>query len=848
MKKFITSLLTILCVQISYAQLNQKSQRIQYFSGHTNPTVWDNNKSSVYKGGGATVSNFSNSLPVETIDLIKALKLETTLSNGYWNVIFRIGVHEVNYLRMGNNPYLHLRLKWTSIAENADINIEIQSYSNDKFLLGNNNNEVASVKLSNYVTPSNSWQNVYIPLSDFLAVNPNLNLTRVPFIRMLGEGNYFSANTIYFQAIDIVPSLNDVYEDAVKVNQIGYLTDQPKLGIVSFELGATSIVPSTFKIITEPGGATVFTGSLIKKVAFSPSWGQDGDEVYQGDFSSFKTPGKYRMLVESIGQKSQEFVISNTLYNNKFRDALRFFYYSRSGEEIVEPYAEGYTRQAFYENEISSPYAYKSGTRDIKGGWFDAGDLHKDIHAQTEAIWYLLETLKDFQNKNGSDNLNIPESNSTVNDLYFLIKHGLDWMTKMWNNDGSVHFWVDYDGFPGTIGQVSDVSSGAASTLAGLFSKAYTLFKIEPTFSNYADDLLYKAEKSWEWLSANTNNVDPVNPRTGLKYSYAMDAGEDNAMRAFAAIELYIATGKSTYHDYFLSRFKDPLEDYRENRSWAGIIQTLEHSYINLAYLDYANTTQSNANRMIQNTLKNEFIKLADWSITRIGYTAYNIPMAAPNHMYWGSSANIVTYGYLYNQAFLWSNDSKYKDAIYNCVDWIMGRNPVNRIFVTGYGDALHGTDIYSFFWTNIGNPPPGYLCGNINATENTLKPYFKYPWKQYINMQQASILEPGIYWNAEYAWLMGYMASEKMPTSIENKNPINYQKPQITIYPNPTSEVFTIEEDFKFLEMHNSNGQIVYRSNGENKTINVSNIAKGTYLIKITTDNSIFNEKIIIK
>lgn len=837
MKLFLPFLLAIFWFQIGSAQLNQKSQRIRYFSGHTNPTAWDNGKSAVYKGGAATVTTVGTSLPVESIDGNKALKFESTLSSGYWNVIFKISVHEVNFMRMGNSPYLYLKVKWTSISPNADVDIEIQTYADDKYLLGNNTNQTASVKLSNYVTPStSSWQEVYIPLSDFTAKNPNLNLTRVPFIRFLGSGNYSTVNTMYLEALDIVPSNVDQYTDAVKVNQIGYLPNQKKVGIVSFEPRAASVTPASFKVVTVPGETEVFSGALVRKTAFSATWGQDNDEVYHADFSAFKTPGTYKLVVESLNQASQSFEISTDVYDQKFRDALRFFYYARSGEAIVEPFAEGHTRQAFYENEVAAPYAYQSGTRDIRGGWFDAGDLHKDIHAQTEAIWYLLETLESFKTKNGSDHLNIPESDASVNDLYLLIKYGLDWMSKMWNDDGSVQFWIEYGGFPGTIGEISNVSSGSASTLAGLFAKAYPLFKAESQFSLYADSLRIKAEKSWEWLSNNVSNIDPINPRTGSSYSYGMDANEDLAMRSFAAIELYVTTGKSTYQDYFIANYGNPLTDFGGNQAWGGIIQHLDHSYINLAYIDYIHSNQLGINTTIQNELKAEFVKLADWSIERINYTPYNIPLAASNHLYWGSSGAIATYGYLYNMVYEWTLDSKYKDAIYNCVDWIMGRNPVNRIFVTGYGDALHGTDVYSFYWMDINNPPPGYMCGNINAADTQLKPYFKDPWKQYINMQQASILEPGIYWNAEYAWLMGYMASEKIITGTEEKTVAN--NGEFILYPNPAHSTIHIasNEEIYSVQVFGIDGKLLISDH--QSTVNLSSLSPGAYFVTINNNN----------
>jgi hypothetical protein len=130
-------------------------------------------------------------------------------------------------------------------------------------------------------------------------------------------------------------------------------------------------------------------------------------------------------------------------------------------------------------------------TRNVTGGWFDAGDLHLDTHNNIGTLWFLLETLEQFQSKVGPSALNIPESNGTANDLLLLIKKQLDWFIKMQNTDGSVHFIVVEEGDL-SHQHISDVSSGAACILAAVFAKAYPLFYAAGD-TTYATNLLTKA-------------------------------------------------------------------------------------------------------------------------------------------------------------------------------------------------------------------------------------------------------------------------------------------------------------------------------------------------------------------
>ena len=845
-------------ISTSTGQISQSGRSIPYFNAYTAPKAWSSYKSDVYQGGGAQFININGDVPVDMTQGNGALVMESTKPSGYWNVLFRIGWGmPVNYLRMGNNALLHLRLKWETIAPQADL--EIQVYTQENNIAAGFPEQYAGVRLSKYAQPSPEWTNVYIPLSDFKLANPKINFSRVPILKMAGLGYYSAKNKMYIEKMEIVPSAPNPYLDAIKINQVGYLPDQQKIGFVSFEKGSSTVVPTKFSIVKAGNDSVVFTGTLAKKTALNvQDWGQDGDEVYHGNFTTFKTPGKYRVMVNELSQVSQVFEISDTAYNRIFRDALRFFYYSRSGEAIKEPFAEGHIRPALYADGTVASYDYKSGTRDVKGGWFDAGDTHLDAHAPFEAVWWLLETLRQFEGKVQKNSLNIPESANGANDLYELIKYELMWYEKLWNRDGSVHFFITQNGRKTPT--LSDVTSSSAAVLAALFAKAYPLYKQHPFYTDYADTLMVKAEKSWEWLGNHPENVSPIEPATGKVYGYSKDAGHDRAMRAVAAISLFNATGKAAYNTWFTSRFNDPLWDYHENQAWGGIIAGLEQTEINLGYMDYIQSPQPDASKTIITKLKSAFITQANWTLERVGYTAYNIPLAAPNHLFWGSSGLIATHAYVYDQVYKWSGNVKYKNAISNSVDWILGRNPVNNLFVTGYGDTFHGVDLYSFFWDDNFKAPPGYLCGNIMAFDEATIPVIKDPWKRFMNIQSAPTLEPGIYWNAELAWLMGYMAQNAgiqrdcsgeingtayldkchdcvggntgktacIPNFSEKKT-----NGKLTVFPNPSEARFNIHGNSgKKWQVFNSVGTLLF--SGENETIDLSTYPPGLYFAKI--------------
>lgn len=72
-------------------------------------------------------------------------------------------------------------------------------------------------------------------------------------------------------------------------------------------------------------------------------------------------------------------------------------------------------------------------------------------------------------------------------------------------------------------------------------------------------------------------------------------------------------------------------------------------------------------------------------------------------------------------------------------------------------------------------------------------------------------------------------------------------EKETITIFPNPTTGIFTIKaHSIEKTEVFNSNGIWITTSNS--KEIDLSQQAKGIYFIKVTTANSVLTQKLIVK
>lgn len=749
---------------------------VRYFNPYQNPTNWGGWGSAIYQGGGAVVRNVNGTVPVESVGGAKALVLDAVNPpGGWWNVLFKVSGNSLNWLRTGPNPAIHLRLKWSSVPTNNAWNMTL-------FVEG------AQLPLNAYVTASTSvWQDIYIPAADVIAAKPSVDLTRVWLIGLAAAGNYRDHCVLNISALDLVPSATQLaYTEFVKVNQVGYTPLMAsKLGVVSWEPGTLTIPPKSFQIVNVTNSQIVLTGALTRFVApavwQAGGWTLDGDTNYQANFGPLRAPGNYRLEVPELGARSVNFLIATNAYQGLFRDALRFFYYSRSGVPIAEPFAEGCTRAALYANNTNASYNYSplygyfnygaNTNRDVRGCWFDAGDTHVDVPNTATACWFLLETFRDFSRHMPAYGLHLPESNAQQSDLAPLIGWGLDWLKRMQNANGSVHHYVLANG-NGTAQQVSDISSFATACAAAVFAKACVILGGTLAPAERAD-LLSRAQLAWSWLQANTNMVQPRLPLQngadpGADDTSWGDATFDRRCRAFAAVELFEATGQASFNTFFMGQFNQnggsPINGsvFGVNQTGYGIdnVLTYLNHPLNFAFMDYARSARA-VDAGVQATLKSAFLHQADVLTNYTALSGYRIPMLYPGHLYWGSSGGVLApSAMVLARAFEWTGDTNYHEAAVQALHFICGRNPVNRVFVSGYGDYQHCSDFYSQFWTNLLQQPPGYLAGNINV-EGSAKPVVEHLWKRFMNTQDADMTEPGVYWNSALAWLVGYAVSD---------------------------------------------------------------------------------------
>ncbi len=109
-----------------------------------------------------------------------------------------------------------------------------------------------------------------------------------------------------------------------------------------------------------------------------------------------------------------------------------------------------------------------------------------------------------------------------------------------------------------------------------------------------------------------------------------------------------------------------------------------------------------------------------------------------------------------------------------------------------------------------------------------------------------------GLAWDGNYLWVANNESDSIYQIDISDCSSIgkvHSQKLKIDIFPNPTSEIITINSkghQIVELSISNSEGKLVIHIKGDISQISIADLAEGLYILKISTRNSSITKKII--
>ncbi|HLO99097.1 MAG TPA: glycoside hydrolase family 9 protein [Fimbriimonas sp.] len=545
-----------------------------------------------------------------------------------------------------------------------------------------------------------------------------------------------------------IPNITRIapFNTAVKVCQVGYKPSESKFAIVTKPASGDAVIyriGSTTPVMTVPVGAAV-------------SDPDTGDEVRWVDFSKLTKAGEYEIEVPGVG-KSAPFKVGNGVFANPMRLAMRSYYGQRASTDVdmgpefpMFKYKAGHTAPATYHASTG-----KTGTRDVSGGWYDAGDYGRYVVNSGITTGTLLWAFEMNTSKLSKLKLNIPETGkSKLPDYLSEVKYNLDWMLKMQDEDGGAYHKATTANFPGFImpdkdnGQMFVIGTGkgkfknttATADLAAVAAIAARIYKrYDPA---YAAKCLDAAKRGFEWSQANPNELFANNPQGISTGGYGDRDARDE--RLWAAAELYRTTGDTSYQDAFLKLAKEwnTTLEAGEAPGWPQVRP--------MALMTFAMTKHKSVNKEYQQRVLDDLKTAADGIADRVEKNPYKMPLRSGDY-YWGSNAVVANFALMLQVADRMKPNPRHRQAALDSIHYLMGRNTFATSFVSQVG--VHYAMNPHHRWSGadgVAEPWPGLLMGGPNAEgKNPPARQWVDDWKSYTTNEIA------INWNAPLVFIL---------------------------------------------------------------------------------------------
>lgn len=705
---------------------------------------------------------------------------------------------------------------------------------------------------------------------------------------------------LLFLAVNLFAAPPATTVEFIKVDQFGYKPNDEKIAVIANPItGYNNTTPfspgTTYQVREWTTNIVVFTGSITPWNAGATQT-QSGDKVWHFNFSSLTTPGSYYIFDVTNNVGSYRFEISTCVYNNVMKAAVRMFYYQRCGMAKAFPFADtgfvdGVCHKGTQQDTDCRLYnnTNVSTSKDLSGGWHDAGDYNKYVNfAYSPLIDMLL--AYEYNPTVFSDDYNLPESGNGIPDLLDEVKYELDWFMKMQGNDSSLISVIGGGSASPNSADVAFRRYGPPTTAASLTgAAAFALAAIQFNAigqTTYAASLQSRAIKAWHWAN-NHPNITFYNAGTLAAGEQQTSAYDTDMRKLGGAIYLYALTGNNFYRTYVDANVPNA---HLIMWTYAYPFEAVEQDAL-LYYTKTPGATTAIRNQIINSYSVSMQTNNADNLPAHINKTdAYRAWMANNNYT-WNSNQTKSKQGIMFllmNQYNLNSaNSTNYTNAASGFVHYMHGVNPNTKVYLSNmkkYGAENYVKQFYhswfkdgSALWDEEGvstyGPAPGYIPGGPNpsyslasccpstcgsAANNALcltnvTPPMGQPiqksYKDFNNdwpVNSWEITEAGIYTNAAYVRMLSKFISTGCSTSTGLENNLTNTKNEARLYPNPTENKVFIQLSNKetgfSCKIFSVSGQLLAEGIDNNNgliEINMEKMSAGIYFAEVSYNNT---------
>jgi endoglucanase len=643
------------------------------------------------------------------------------------------------------------------------------------------------------------------------------------FANPLSDGKTYTVNTGSLaknkSSVTFTYTNNNSRSEAIHVNPMGYSINQElKYAYLYYWAGNWGSVNfsgyagADFKLLNTVTNQVVYTGKVTLRApatqiehlgaGFVPDKNYSLCNVYECNFSSYKIPGNYKIVIDGIGC-SYPFKIGNDVKWEPFYWVMKGIYMQRSGIALTNQYTKtnftrpaphnpiltpGFQNRLFYtktrvlDTETGIEYdagatkeaqqrdkllieTNKTGNLTNSWGWYqDAGDWdayfsHSHIPA---TLLFLFESKSDAFKDN---QLDIPESGNGLPDVLdeaswlmrFYQRTRKEIMDKGWGTGGvpggrvTGDLWGT-DNRPGGIGKTSDMDNDRDWYVSG--EDPWMSYK----YSAMAAQLAYQLEQlgindpngvNWKQEAIDTYNWARNNTKAGDE-SKIKSSSNLKDQRLYAAASLYRLTGDENYHSQFKLDIPSALG--------GNIFEIFNRDDLKNGVWIYLLSTNRNTDATLRAQIETKVNATADFVLpypastlrgSRFGGDPYT-PVSVGQ-----GTTPILLYGLTGIATNRSTNSAKYKEYLkyaYTTADYCLGGNPMNITWISGVGPRNpYGLFKLDWWFSNVYDP-------NSAANQKGIVPYGQ------TAVEVPSTPDAYGPWSASWAWVDGYGTPTSFP------------------------------------------------------------------------------------
>jgi hypothetical protein len=527
---------------------------------------------------------------------------------------------------------------------------------------------------------------------------------------------------------------------AIHVNQEGYVPALPKKAMIGYYLGdlREMEIPaaSGFSLVDARTGKSVFRGALTERRDFGyQTTPLPYQKVLVADFTAFATPGEYRLQVPGLGA-SLPFLIDDGIAMDFVRTYALGLYHQRCGGENVLPFTRfvhdachlapaqipspqsssqfdftwatlGRTAgEATRDNppqtaplltsEAGQLYPFVNhGAVDVSGGHHDAGDYSKYTINSAALIHTLIFAVDSIPGVAAMDNVGLPESGDGISDVLQEAKWEADYLAKLQDADGGFYFLV----YPKTREYESNVlpdhgdaqvvwpkNTAVTAAAVAALAQCASSPQFKQHFPAAAAKYLKQAKLGWAFLARAIAQHGKAGAYQKITF-YGDHYTHDDEL-AWAACEMFLATGDTEYRDKLFTWFPNPADYATFRWGWWRMSECWGNAIRSYAFAARSGRLPAGAlNPRYLRICEGEIIAAGDdvleWSAKNAYATPFPLATKAVRGAGWYFSLDQAA-----DMAIAYQIEPKpaYLDALVGAMNYEGGCNPVNVTYLTGLG------------------------------------------------------------------------------------------------------------------------------------------------------------------